>query len=266
MTIKSSANKRTSLLNRMHNRTTSSASEKRRSAGGGSSGGDDGQQHDGENPKHHDGGGDAAGSDDGSEDEKDNRYLYFNLPLPDDMLEDGHPINEYPRNKIRTAKYTPLSFVPKNLWFQFHNIANIFFLFLIILGVRISFEPLPFAPTCPPSPDLTISFSVVLFHFRYRQPGTQRRPPYCHCRPYCCQGCYRGLPKNCSRQRAEQCTGAPTSRLEQCQRRRGQCLGVEEVQEGQLRLFRPHMARHPEHVVQEGSCRTPETENANRGR
>ncbi|EGR47508.1 uncharacterized protein TRIREDRAFT_79258 [Trichoderma reesei QM6a] len=134
MTIKSSANKRTSLLNRMHNRTTSSASEKRRSAGGGSSGGDDGQQHDGENPKHHDGGGDAAGSDDGSEDEKDNRYLYFNLPLPDDMLEDGHPINEYPRNKIRTAKYTPLSFVPKNLWFQFHNIANIFFLFLIILG------------------------------------------------------------------------------------------------------------------------------------
>lgn len=42
----------------------------------------------------------------------------------------------YPRNKIRTAKYTPLTFIPKNIWFQFHNIANIYFLFIIILGVR----------------------------------------------------------------------------------------------------------------------------------
>ncbi|GKT92558.1 LOW QUALITY PROTEIN: phospholipid-translocating P-type ATPase domain-containing protein [Colletotrichum tofieldiae] len=47
--------------------------------------------------------------------------------------EEGHPILHFPRNKIRTAKYTPLSFIPKNLWFQFQNIANIFFLFLVIL-------------------------------------------------------------------------------------------------------------------------------------
>ncbi|KAL7789585.1 hypothetical protein V8C43DRAFT_97371 [Trichoderma afarasin] len=132
MTVKSSANKRSSLLNRMHNRTQSSASEKRRSGApppGQNPDGDDGQ--DDENPKQN---GDAAGSDDGSEDDQDNRYLFFNLPLPDELLEEGHPITEYPRNKIRTAKYTPLSFVPKNIWFQFHNIANIFFLFLIILG------------------------------------------------------------------------------------------------------------------------------------
>jgi phospholipid-translocating ATPase len=70
------------------------------------------------------------------DEELHNRTLFFNLPLPDDMKdEDGEPTTSYPRNKIRTAKYTPLSFVPKNLWFQFHNIANIFFLFLIILGV-----------------------------------------------------------------------------------------------------------------------------------
>lgn len=64
------------------------------------------------------------------------RRLFFNLPLPDDArAPDGQQIAQYPRNKIRTAKYTPLSFVPKNLWFQFHNVANVYFLFVIILGV-----------------------------------------------------------------------------------------------------------------------------------
>lgn len=134
-----------SLLNRMqHNRTTSSASEKRRSGRGGAGapeqnpGGDDGRDDQDIKPT----GETTAQSDDGSNDDKENRQLYFNLPLPDDMLEEGHPIAEYPRNKIRTAKYTPLSFIPKNIWFQFHNIANIFFLFTIILGVSISVKPL----------------------------------------------------------------------------------------------------------------------------
>ncbi|EMR71793.1 putative phospholipid-translocating p-type atpase domain-containing protein [Eutypa lata UCREL1] len=62
------------------------------------------------------------------------RTLFFNQPLPPEFKdEEGNPINSYARNKIRTAKYTPLSFIPKNLWFQFHNVANIFFLFLVIL-------------------------------------------------------------------------------------------------------------------------------------
>ncbi|PLN81677.1 phospholipid-translocating P-type ATPase [Aspergillus taichungensis] len=69
------------------------------------------------------------------ESEASNRRVYFNVPIPDtERDEDGHPRANYPRNKIRTAKYTPLTFVPKNLWFQFHNIANIYFLFIIILG------------------------------------------------------------------------------------------------------------------------------------
>lgn len=65
------------------------------------------------------------------------RTIYFNRPLPDSArYPDGHPIVHYARNKIRTAKYTPISFVPKNLYFQFHNIANMYFLFIIILSVR----------------------------------------------------------------------------------------------------------------------------------
>lgn len=78
----------------------------------------------------------ANSSDAGSEEQDGGRRVYFNVPLPQtERDDDGHPTAHYARNKIRTAKYTPLSFVPKNLWFQFHNIANIYFLFVIILGV-----------------------------------------------------------------------------------------------------------------------------------
>ncbi|EXJ83729.1 phospholipid-translocating ATPase [Capronia coronata CBS 617.96] len=64
------------------------------------------------------------------------RTIYVNVPLPPEAkTEDGHIKAQYSRNKIRTSKYTPLSFVPKNLWFQFNNIANIYFLFIIILSI-----------------------------------------------------------------------------------------------------------------------------------
>ncbi|CCF56549.1 hypothetical protein KAFR_0B02510 [Kazachstania africana CBS 2517] len=63
------------------------------------------------------------------------RSIYYNMPLPDDMIDaEGKPIVEYARNKIRTTRYTPLTFLPKNILFQFQNFANIYFLVLIILG------------------------------------------------------------------------------------------------------------------------------------
>jgi phospholipid-translocating ATPase len=66
------------------------------------------------------------------------RTVFFNVPLPPDHIDEhGHPLKQYQRNKVRTAKYTPMSFIPKNLWFQFHNIANVYFLFLIILAVSL---------------------------------------------------------------------------------------------------------------------------------
>ncbi|KAJ5213801.1 hypothetical protein N7449_000970 [Penicillium cf. viridicatum] len=64
-----------------------------------------------------------------------NRRIYFSIPIPEtERDEDGHLLITYPRNKIRTAKYTALTFVPYNIWLQFHNIANIYFLFVIILN------------------------------------------------------------------------------------------------------------------------------------
>ncbi|KAL4631216.1 putative phospholipid-transporting ATPase VB isoform X1 [Arapaima gigas] len=40
----------------------------------------------------------------------------------------------FPGNKIQTTKYTLLSFLPKNLFHQFHRLANLYFLFLVILN------------------------------------------------------------------------------------------------------------------------------------
>lgn len=64
------------------------------------------------------------------------RTIYVNQQLPDSARdEEGRPLQNFKRNKVRTAKYTPISFIPKNLWFQLHNIANVYFIFIVILGV-----------------------------------------------------------------------------------------------------------------------------------
>lgn len=76
------------------------------------------------------------GEDEDDDSEENRRRIYFNVPIPESAKdEDGQFTIQYPRNKIRTSKYTPLSFVPKNIFLQFHSIANIYFLFIIILGV-----------------------------------------------------------------------------------------------------------------------------------
>lgn len=112
--------KRVSIIDRFHKRSET-RSGKRRSNNTASTPTDDAS---------------AGGSDDDRNDGT-SRTIYFNIPLPEsERDEDGHIIYTYPRNKIRTAKYTALTFVPKNIWLQFHNIANIYFLFVIILNVR----------------------------------------------------------------------------------------------------------------------------------
>ncbi|KOS19938.1 Phospholipid-transporting ATPase DNF1 [Escovopsis weberi] len=143
MTVKSSQSKRTSLLNRIqhpagasHKETSVPVDGHRPPSGAGSGDGNgDGDGRDGDGRGQDDKNLEGA-AEEVADEEAEKRTLFFNQPLPRDFVdEDGHPLACYPRNKIRTAKYTPLSFVPKNLWFQFHNIANIFFLFLIILGI-----------------------------------------------------------------------------------------------------------------------------------
>jgi phospholipid-translocating ATPase len=64
------------------------------------------------------------------------RTIFVNLPLPPDLLDpSGNPIPRYVRNKVRTSKYTIITFLPKNLYEQFRRVANIFFLIMVILSV-----------------------------------------------------------------------------------------------------------------------------------
>lgn len=117
-------NKRQSLKERLHRRMGSNSEKKRDSLG-----------KEAGPPET----GDVTSSEADSEEQEAGRTIYFNIPLPaHERNEEGHPKAHYARNKIRTAKYTPISFIPKNLWFQFHNIANVYFLFIIILGVCAS--------------------------------------------------------------------------------------------------------------------------------
>ena len=83
------------------------------------------------------------------DDNSSQRRIFVNQPLPPDALdEDGSPSQYFSRNKIRTAKYTPLMFIPKNLWLQFHNVANVYFLFVTILAVWPSSSIYPSLCVC----------------------------------------------------------------------------------------------------------------------
>lgn len=46
---------------------------------------------------------------------------------------EGRP-RTYCKNKIKTTKYTFLSFIPKNLFEQLHRVANVYFIFLAALN------------------------------------------------------------------------------------------------------------------------------------
>lgn len=181
LTVKSSGLKRLALVGRMHNRTTSTE-KKRTSAGTESLRRGDDPARDGEDGQEAQ---DDAQSE-SSESTGEPRQLYFNLPLPDELKdENGHLTHHFTRNKIRTAKYTPLSFIPKNLWFQFHNIANMFFFFLVILVV-CSISSLPRLSLSFYIRKTAYSQCLDIPYLRWCQPWPKRSSPNCyyyrHCR------------------------------------------------------------------------------------
>ncbi|CAA7270411.1 unnamed protein product [Cyclocybe aegerita] len=64
------------------------------------------------------------------------RNVYVNHPLSAmEADHNGEPKARYVRNKVRTTKYTIISFIPKNLYEQFRRVANLFFLSLVILQI-----------------------------------------------------------------------------------------------------------------------------------
>uniref|UniRef100_A0A3B3D597 Phospholipid-transporting ATPase n=1 Tax=Oryzias melastigma TaxID=30732 RepID=A0A3B3D597_ORYME len=75
--------------------------------------------------------------------EKELRSLVSNLPF-EGLGKSKQPNRFFKSNAIKTNKYTPLFFIPMNLYEQFHRLANIYFVGLAILNfipVVNAFQP-----------------------------------------------------------------------------------------------------------------------------
>lgn len=62
------------------------------------------------------------------------RIIVPNHTVPPKTPKKEHPNGMRPNNKIRTTKYTLLSFLPRNLLEQFHRVANLYFIFIVLLN------------------------------------------------------------------------------------------------------------------------------------
>ncbi|XP_070816993.1 phospholipid-transporting ATPase VA [Chaetodon trifascialis] len=75
--------------------------------------------------------------------ENKTRTVHANM-LYDHAKGEENPNRHYANNKIKTTKYTVLSFLPKNLFEQFHRFANVYFVFIALLNfvpVVNAFQP-----------------------------------------------------------------------------------------------------------------------------
>ncbi|CAN8006374.1 unnamed protein product [Ixodes hexagonus] len=71
----------------------------------------------------------------GSRDEPPpNRRVVPNHTVADDVPKQQHPNRGYAGNAVQTTKYTLLSFLPRNLFEQFHRFANLYFLGIVLLN------------------------------------------------------------------------------------------------------------------------------------
>ncbi|XP_034472597.1 probable phospholipid-transporting ATPase VA isoform X1 [Drosophila innubila] len=66
--------------------------------------------------------------------ERSYRMVVPNHTVPPKTPKREHPNGQFVGNKIRTTKYTLLSFIPKNLLEQFHRVANLYFIFIVLLN------------------------------------------------------------------------------------------------------------------------------------
>lgn len=113
------------------------------------------------------------------------RTVVPNHTVPGKTPKRDHPNGRWSGNKIRTTKYTLLSFIPKNLLEQFHRVANLYFLFIVVLnwfpainafGKEVAMIPVLFV--------LGVTAIKDLFEDRRRRASDQRINNTT-CRVYC---------------------------------------------------------------------------------
>lgn len=69
-----------------------------------------------------------------NEPEDRKRVVVPNHMVPPKTPRKDHPNGRRPNNRVRTTKYTLLSFLPRNLLEQFHRVANLYFIFIVLLN------------------------------------------------------------------------------------------------------------------------------------
>lgn len=106
-------------------------------------------------------------------DDRGYRVVVPNHTVPPKTPKSEHPNGRRVGNKIRTTKYTLLSFLPKNLLEQFHRVANLYFIFIVVLnwfidafGKEVSLIPVLFV--------LGVTAIKDLFEDRRRRASDQR--------------------------------------------------------------------------------------------
>ncbi|KAL6259171.1 hypothetical protein P5V15_009092 [Pogonomyrmex californicus] len=62
------------------------------------------------------------------------RTIVPNHLVPPKTPKRQHPNGDRVDNRVRTTKYTALSFLPRNLLEQFHRVANLYFIFIVLLN------------------------------------------------------------------------------------------------------------------------------------
>lgn len=62
------------------------------------------------------------------------RVVVPNHIVPPKTPRKDHPNGRRADNRVRTTKYTLLSFLPRNLLEQFHRVANLYFIFIVLLN------------------------------------------------------------------------------------------------------------------------------------
>uniref|UniRef100_A0AAR2J6F4 Phospholipid-transporting ATPase n=1 Tax=Pygocentrus nattereri TaxID=42514 RepID=A0AAR2J6F4_PYGNA len=121
--------------------------------------------------------------------ESKTRIVHANI-LYDHAKGGDNPNRHYANNKIKTTKYTLLSFIPKNLFEQFHRFANVYFVFIALLNfvpVVNAFQPeLALAPVV-----FILSVTAIKDLWEdYRRHRSDKEINHLDCLVYSSERCY----------------------------------------------------------------------------